>query len=141
MHIWGDESVDWDGIEDAAEFIGRGLLFWRVDVRQWKEKFGTVRVYCSLGIQWWPQWTHPGHTYNRWPRWLDFITYGGYNKWNPFNVALRLLNVAVVPFHKWLYHRYYREAVRRWPHLATEICCGADFRELVADLWERGGKK
>jgi len=134
VHSYYDDdadSVDWDGINNAAEFIGRGLRFWRVDVRQWKEKFGTVRVYCSLGIQWWPQLTHPGYVYNQWPRWLDFITYGSYNRWSPLCWVLRLLNLAVVPFHAWLYKRYYREAIRRWPHLKEEILRGADFHELL----------
>lgn len=50
MHTWGDEGVDWDGINDAAEFIGTELKRRaRIGVTQYKEKFGTVRVYCSLG--------------------------------------------------------------------------------------------
>ena len=47
MHEWGDKDVDWDGINDAAEFIADRLTdhfeHW---VQQYKEKYGTVRVYC-----------------------------------------------------------------------------------------------
>ena len=129
MHEWGDEGVDWAGIEAAARYIGEGLRFWRVDVRQYKEKFGEVRVYCSLGLHSWTQLTHPGHAFNRWPRWLNFVAYPG--RYSPFRLGLWTLNLAVLPFHRWVYRRYYREARRRWPHLAQEIYRCADYHELL----------
>lgn len=50
MHSWGDKGVDWKGINQAAEYIGVNLARWGfVRVVQYKEKFGTVRVYCYLG--------------------------------------------------------------------------------------------
>mgnify|MGYP001588249460 CR=1 FL=1 len=130
MHLWGDETVDWGGIDAAARFIGEGLRFWRIDVRQWKEKYGTVRVYCSFGFPWWQSLTHPGHVWCRWPRWLDFITYA-HSWYNPFYFTLRLLNLVVIPFHVWLYKFYYRKACRKWPHLREEILRGADYYELL----------
>lgn len=134
MHHWGDEGVDWDGINDAAQYIGVGLRKWgRVDVRQYKEKYGTVRVYCSLGLMWWPQLTHPGYVYIQWPRWFDFISYA-HSRWNPFYLALCAANLVVVPFHKWLYRRYYRQAIKKWPHLRQEIRCCADFPEVLKGL-------
>lgn len=49
MHRWGDEKVDWGGIEDAATWIGDQLQKWgRIYVSDTKEKWGTVRVYCGL---------------------------------------------------------------------------------------------
>ena len=129
MHSWGDENVDWAGIDAATRYIGTTLCFWRVNVRQWKEKYGTVRVYCSLGIGWWPQLTHPGHVWLRWPAWTKPIVYGRAFQW-----PLRVLNVFAVPFHKWLYRRVYAQAVARWPHLREEILCAADFPELLRDL-------
>lgn len=131
MHQWGNESVDWAGIDAAAEFIGQGLRRWgRINVNQWKEKYGTVRVYCSLGVSWWPQLTHPGYVYLQWPRRLDFISYPR-GWWNPFRWGLWLLNKIAVPYHVWLYRRYYQEARRRWPHLAQEIYRGCDYHELL----------
>ena len=74
MHFWGDEDVDWKGIGDAAEYIGKGLRKWgRINVVQYKEKFGTVRVYCSLGIWSLHELTHPGHCYCRYPAWLWYL--------------------------------------------------------------------
>lgn len=46
MHCWGD-NVDWDGIDKAAMFIADNLRKVGVSVYS-KEKFGTVRVYCTL---------------------------------------------------------------------------------------------
>jgi hypothetical protein len=128
-HYWGDPDVDWKGINDAAEYIGEGLRKWgRVDVWQTKEKFGQVRVYCSLGLNSWHQLTHPGHAFNRWPRWLWLsLNFSGYP-------LLRLLNCAVEPYHIWLYRRYYRKAVERWPHLREEILCAADYPKLLVFL-------
>lgn len=140
MHSWSDRDVDWGGINDAARFIALRLRFWRVDVRDYKEKWGTVRVYCSLGIGWWPQLTHPGHVFLRWPRCLDFIAYGSYKKWSPLYWLLRLLNLVVVPFHKWLYVSTYAAARKRWPHLAQEIYRCADYYELLgAEVDETSG--
>jgi len=48
MHCWGDENVDWKGIDDSVHYIGRGLVKWgRMSVHQYKEKFGTVRIYMG----------------------------------------------------------------------------------------------
>lgn len=128
MHYWGDEGVDWEGIDNAASYIGDGLRFWgRVSVQQYKEKYGTVRVYCSLGLHDWHQLTHPGYAYNQWPRWLWPLNFKG--EW-----LKRLLNRGVYPFHCWLYRRYYKEAVRRWPHLREEILSVADYDELLGGL-------
>jgi hypothetical protein len=129
MHTWGEENVDWAGINDAAQFIAKRLQYWRVDVRDWKEKYGTVRIYCSFGLRWWQSLTHPGHVWLRWPRWLNFVNYP--TPRSPFYWLLRLVNYAIVPFHVWLYKRTYLEARRRWPHLAQEIYRGSDYSELL----------
>ena len=70
MHYWGDKDVDWDGINDAAAFIGQGLRRWgRVDVTTYKEKYGMVCVYCTLGLTSLHQLTHPGYCFCQWPEW------------------------------------------------------------------------
>ena len=125
MHYWGDANVDWEGINDAAAFIGEGLRRWgRMNVTQYKEKFGTVRVYCSFGVTCLWQLVRPGWIYYKGPKALQRV---GMNYW-PF---LRLLNYLVVPYHAWLYKRYYRLARKRWPHLEEEIYRGADYCELL----------
>jgi hypothetical protein len=129
MHYWGDPDVPWADIDDAAYYIGKGLRKWRVDVRQWKEKFGTVRVYCSLGIWGWHQLAYPGYVHSQWPKWLWKLSLSRWTTW-----PLRPLNFFVIPFHKWLYRRYYAKAVQKWPHIREEILCCADFSELLDKL-------
>ena len=129
MHRWGDENVDWAGICDAARFIGERLRKWgRVHVSQYKEKWGTVRVYCYLGWLQVHSLTHPGHAFSRYPKWLWRLDC----RLGP--PLMHLLNLVAVPYHKWLYRRTYAQAVRRWPHLRKEILCAADWPELLKGL-------
>jgi hypothetical protein len=125
MHQWGDEGVDWDGINDAGRYIGYWLKKWvRMDVRDVKEKFGTVRIYCSFGWQgvysiwrpgycWYPKW---------WPIKLDF--------WITDTKLFSLLNRFVVFVQVNAYVWRYKKAVQKWPHLYNEIVSCADHGEL-----------
>lgn len=129
MHSWGDTSVDWAGINAAARFIGQSLVRWgRINVRDYKEKWGTVRVYCSLGWYQFHSITHPRHCYSRYPQWLWVLDCRVGSR------VVRPLSWAVLPYHKWLYRRTYRKAVEKWPHLRREILCAADFHELLEGL-------
>lgn len=130
-HCWGEEGVDWEGIDRAAAFIGEGLRRWRVDVRQYKEKYGTARVYCSLGLFSLHQITHPGHAFRRWKSdwWWNFDCVSPVA-----HFVVRVLNIGAVPLHKALYRWYYKRAVARWPHLREEILSGADWDELLGGL-------
>ncbi len=132
-HIWGEEGVDWAGIDAAASYIGRYLRKWgRVSVTQTKEKFGTARVYCSFGWYQLHSITHPGYVRSRYPKWLWEIDCLYIAKILP-----RLTDWAVGPYHKWLYRRAYKLALRKWPHLAAEILMGADWTELLMGLDSR----
>ena len=129
MHSWGDEGVDWKGINDAAHYIATFLVRWgRVSVRDYKEKYGTVRVYCSLGWSQFHSITHPRHCFARYPRWLWSLDCRHGSR------ILRPLSRLVVPFHCWLYRQAYKRAVTRWPHLRREILAAADFSELLKGL-------
>lgn len=126
MHSWGDENVDWKGIDDAGEFIGGWLRTWtRLNVSCIKEKFGTVRVYCGFGWHgiysawrpgyvWYPKW---------WPMRLDF--------WLADTFLWGQLNRLVVRLQQKAYAWRYKKAVQKWPHLYKEIVSMADWRELL----------
>lgn len=128
MHSWGDTEVDWAGISDAAEFIYKYLIRWgHVPVRDHKEKYGTVRVYTTLG--WERGWLiqhlfYPNHLYYRFPQWIRKIDYLIPTHW---------LNTFLYPYHKWLYRRAYDLAVQKWPHLFLEIVIHADYPELLSN--------
>lgn len=128
MHTWGDESVDWTGISDAAEYIYNYLLRWHCPVRDHKEKWGTVRVYTSL--HWERGWLfqhlfYPNYVYYQFPRWVRTVDY-----WIPTH----WLNPILHPFYCWLYRRAYQDAILKWPHLRLEILNGADYDELLVGL-------
>ena len=131
MHSYGDENVDWAGIDDSARYIGENLKKWgRVNVRQWKEKFGSARVYCSLGWNSLLNITHPGYCHYRpYPKWLMTLDIYYLSKIIPF-----LLNWLIVPYHKWLYRKLYKDCVKKFPHLRKEILCFADYSELLKEI-------
>ena len=55
MHHYGKPGVDWKSINEAAEYIADYLeKYGRMAVLDYKEKFGTVRVYCTFGYHWMP---------------------------------------------------------------------------------------
>lgn len=124
MHEWGDENVDWKGINDAAYYIGNWLRQWARMTTDWKEKWGTIRVYVSFGWHgiypiyrpgycWYPTW---------WPMRLDF--------WLANTKAWDLLNRLVIPLQRKAYVWRYKKAVEKWPHLYREIVSAADYGEL-----------
>ena len=136
-HIWGDENVDWEGINDAAEYIATFCSRWGRLGGQHKEKWGEVRFYpdfchCFLNL------THPGYVhYGRYPKWLmtidiyygpSILKYSGLmwflSKWQPF-----------------IYSLAYNKAIKKWPHLRAEILCGADHPELIRGATRKEGNK
>jgi hypothetical protein len=129
MHMWGDEDFDWKGLDQAIRFIDTNLVRWgRISVRQSKEKYGTARIYCSLGWHQFHSITHPRSVFNRYPRWLWDLDckYG--------SKIVRFLFGWVVNYHCWLYRKVYSLAVKKWPHLKEEILCCADYDELLKGL-------
>jgi hypothetical protein len=129
MHNWGDEDFDWEGLDKAIRFIDTNLVRWgRVNVRQSKEKFGTARIYCSLGWYQFHSITHPRCAFNRYPKWLWELdcVYG--------SKIVKFLFGWVVHYHAWLYKFVYKMAVKKYPHLKEEILCRADYYGLLKGL-------
>lgn len=136
MHDWSDKKVDWNGISDAAEYIGLSLRKWgRVSVTDYKEKYGTVRIYCRFGWYQIHDITHPGYHYIQWRP---------IGHWHTPSI----LNYLVVPLQTRFYTYLYGRAIRKWPHLRKEILYGADYPEFlgkygmavidseIVDLWD-----
>jgi len=89
-----------------------------------------VVVHCSFGWYSLHDIVYPGHAYNRFPKWL--------RNFDNFCISkvVRLLNFVVVPIHKWIYKKAYKEAVNMFPHLKVEICVMADYVELLEDFFD-----
>jgi len=133
MHFWGDKNVDWEGIDESARYIGQNLRKWgRVNVAQWKEKYGTCRIYCTLGWYQLHSITHPGHCFSRYPKWLWKLDC----KYGTIIIPF-LFNWIIIPYQKWLYRKLYKDMVKKYPHLEKEILCMADYPELLKNV----GKK
>jgi len=125
VHHWGDLDNQGrdicDRIEEVAQYIGEWLRkYGRINVMQYKEKFGTIRVYCCLGWEGLYSMTHPGCFYI--PRGIPRCTWISY------------INFLVVPIQKVLYRHRYKQAIKRWPDLKEEILCCADYKELLEGL-------
>jgi hypothetical protein len=125
MHDWSEKDFDWNGLYSAIDEIYADLKKWRVPVRDWKEKYGTCRIYCSLGWNSLHEIVYPGHIYYRFPRWLVHMDIYYLSR------IVRFFNFIVLPIHEWVYERAYRKATLKYPHLIREICCCADFVELL----------
>lgn len=126
MHDWSEKDFDWHGLNEAGDYIGGWLRRWvRMPVMDIKEKFGTLRIYCSFGWAsmysiwrpsycWLPSW---------WPHKLD--------NWLSYQTPIfTWLNYIVVPIQKKAYVWRYKKAVQKWPHLYNEIVSMADWGEL-----------
>ena len=128
MHDWSEKDVDWQGIDNAAYYIGCFITRWgRIGVMQTKEKFGTVRVYCHLGFSCfhgliWP-WHHWIHTW--WPYKLDLTI---------SRLIDRCVNYVLLPWQRLVYRQAYKNAIKKWPHLKEEILNCADFSEELKGL-------
>lgn len=126
MHTYGKWPDKYFGqIEDAAYEIGTFISRWgRMTVLQTKEKFGTVRVYCSFGSSCihglvWPRrmWVH-----RFWPYKLDLLM---------SSLLCKILNIILIPYQRFIYRLAYKRAVTKYPHLWDEIMCCADHGDVL----------
>ena len=127
MHDWGGDFKNFYEVGQAADEIGEFCRRWgRIGVRQTKEKYGTARVYCSLG---WYQLhciTHPGHCYSRYPKWLW--------KFDINYLSKIIRRIPIIRYHKFIYRLAYKRALRKYPFIRDEIIYGADWSEFLEGL-------
>ena len=124
-HHWGDD-FDFASIGHAADEIGAYCVKWgRIPVTQTKEKYGTVRVYNSWGIENLYWLIRPNYHYYKLPIWvrkLDDRTFG-----KLFRFALPL----IFKYQTYIYNKAYQKAVKKYPHLREEILVNADWPEFI----------
>lgn len=125
-HYWGDEGVDWEGINDAAKFIHDYCVKYARLGGDYKEKYGRSMFYAKFGLSL-HKLFYPGHCFYRFPKWLIHfdICY--------FTPICDKLGITYL-WCKWqsfIYRRAYQMAVKKWPHLKEEITCAADYPELL----------
>ena len=116
---------------DMSWEIGRRLRkYGRMPVRDMKEKYGTWRVYCSFGWYSLHDFLYPGHAFIRYPKFLANILYSriGYEI---DTYIFRIINLVIIPYHKWLYRKVYLHLLRKYPECADSIIHGMDYPELL----------
>jgi hypothetical protein len=132
MHSWGDEWAYWDDMNRVVDFMWDYLHKWRFPARDVKEKWGTLRVYCSFGWTSPHDITHPGHAYIRYKKGgiMWSLQYSKVVRW----IFQYILHKPSQLFHIWVYRRAYRLACEKWPQCAAEILTAADYPELLVNL-------
>lgn len=120
-------DIDYGALDDIAYSIGQDLRFWRVSVRDTKEKHGTVRVYCSFGIDSLHTLVYPGYAYNQFPDWLRKLDA---RVISPFLYKSGLGSLTA-RLHTKVYAKVYKKYMDRYPQYARNILAGADYRELL----------
>jgi len=137
MHQWGDEDVDWAGINNAAYYISDFCRRWGRLGGHSKEKYGTVRFYANFGASSLLSLSHPGYMhYGPYPNWLSYLDiYYGYNFLKYTGVQFIFSKLQPV-----VYNMAYNNALKKWPHLRAEILCDADRPEFIKGATRREGK-
>lgn len=128
MHCWGDKGVDWNGINDAAQYIHDYCVRWARLGGDYKEKFGTVRFYARFHCQL-HDLIYPGYMWIVWPQFMNLVDLYFY--------ATRVFDPVRSVINWWqakVYRRAYKNAVKKWPHLRQEILCMADYDEFLNGL-------
>ncbi len=141
MHDWSDETVDWAGIDNAANYISNYLKRWGRITAHGKEKYGTVRIdflYFGYGLH---QIIWPGCLMLQWPKRpkfvYNFLTWFDYDVWQKGLQITRIYKL-IFKYQAFIYRRAYRNAVKKWPHLRQEILCHAEHEILGLDPREFG---
>lgn len=124
MHYYGDEDFNrWRELGEAAEYIGLFCRKWgRIQVHQYKEKYGTVRVYCNLVCESLHDLIFPGYYQVRSP----------YRLW--VFPLLRPFRFIILKWQIFIYRLSYSRAVKKWPEIKDEIICCADFKEFLSNI-------
>jgi hypothetical protein len=117
------EKDEWN-LDIIAQEIGDFLCKWgRISVTQTKEKYGTVRVYCSFynslhSMIW------PGYVY-RHPKCPDWL----------WNLSYKFHHIpGLFWYQKIIYRLAYKKVIKKYPKYHEEILRCADYKEFLKDV-------
>jgi len=121
MHIWGDESFDWDSLNQACVYLEKNCRRWARMGIWTKEKYGTMRV--STTCAYFTEYDflyhifYPGHAFYCWPKWFR-----AYIDW-PIGKVLRALGIVrlVQRYQTATLKFFWKRAAAKWPHISKEI--------------------
>lgn len=129
-HEWGDKDFDWDALYKAEKIIRKVCRLFRIGIHS-KEKYGTLRasVYPFRGSL--HDLAYPGYVYSQFPDWLwkfDCL------KINPFmnGFPMKYVTWTIQLFQLHVGYRLaYYIAMKKYQHIAEEICVDADYPEYI----------
>lgn len=131
MHQWGDENVDWKGIDECCDILYKYCYKYGRLGGQIKEKYGTVRFYAKFGWLSLHSLIYPGWAFSQFPNWLYKLD----NR--VIGPVLRFFFER--PFFWWqkqVYNYAYQQCLKKYPHLKEEILSAADYPEFIAGAEE-----
>lgn len=129
MHDWGDENFDWNGLNEAVRYVGHTCRKYGFIPGDYKEKWGTLRFYAHFGHLSLHAFIYPGYVYSQFPKWLW--------KLDCMYIGPILRKLFEKPFVWWqckVYTYAYRQAIKKWPHLYTEITCCMEQKQLAPEI-------
>lgn len=135
MHNWSGDFKYFGEVGEAADYIGDFCKRWgRIFVSQTKEKYGEARVYCHFGGLSLHSFLFPGWCYKRkgFPQWLWSL-----DIWYLSKVFGLFTRLGFGRYQQFIYRLAYKRALKKWPMIREEIIFGADYSELLEDLWTK----
>ena len=126
MHTWDDKEVDWNGINDAANYLGDYGRKWGRLGGQTKEKYGSIRWYANFGYLTLHTLIYPGYVYSKFPRWLWVLDCKYFGPFLQYFFETKFIGWQI-----FIYNRAYQNALKKWPHLRAELLCSADYPEYI----------
>ena len=138
-HYWGDETFDWNGLNECCDIIYNVCTKWGRVGGQIKEKWGNLRFYAQFSDGTIFSLLYPG--YHWIPRWY---------RWFYFHIDLPLISELTRRTGLlWLLRKYqftmyalgHRICEYAYPHLFDEIYHDTDHPELCGFTSEQLGWK
>lgn len=128
-HEWGDDDFDWEGLNQAQDYIWTHAIRWGRMCFHTKEKYGTIRYeWLSFGVGL-HRLFYPAHLYIR-QTWLYQLDY---KIVIPVLEFLRLDKI-IMAYQWWVFKTVIKKAIKKWPHLKKEILADLNYR-LVKKDW------
>lgn len=131
MHTWDEKDFDWFALDKAGYLISKVLKAGRIGCN-YKEKYGTLRLYSYFYNGSLHSLCYPGYHYNRFPKWLWHL-----DVWYIQRICSRIgLRWLIFQFQKPFYTFAYLLAMQKYEHIREEICVDAEYPNLII-----GGKE
>ncbi len=133
FHEWGDESFDWEGLDNAIDLVYDFCWKYGRFSGQVKEKYGNFRGYFHFGLSL-HSLIFPKYFVYKHPKFPDWLWKADLRYITPV-----LNKLSGKPWRLWqhfIYRTAYARALAKFPHLKDEIFEDADYPELLKGLYD-----